>query len=74
MTNPYIDQNYIDRSLQVDNAFTPTLEDVKADPAFYAELVNDLLYHWVYGTRETKLMIMARENVLIGNGDLKKTK
>lgn len=74
MTNPYIDQNRIDRTPQIDAAFKPTMEDIKADPAFYAELVNDLLYHWTYGTRETKLMLMARENVLIGNGDLKKTK
>lgn len=70
MTNPYIDQNRIDRSRQVENAYTPTLEDIQRDPAFYAELVNDLLYHWIYGTRETKLMFMAKDNVMIGNGDL----
>lgn len=70
MTNPYIDQNRIDRTPQIDAAFKPTMEDIKADPAFYAELVNDLLYHWIYGTRETKLMIIARDNVMIGNGDL----
>ncbi len=42
-------------------------KDVKNDPEFYAELVNDLMYHWVYGTRETQLMIMAKNNLLIGN-------
>ena len=68
--NPYIDQNRIDRSSQVENAYTPTLEDIKRDPQFYAMLVNDLLYHWIYGTRETALMIIAKDSVMIANGDL----
>jgi hypothetical protein len=42
--------------------FTPTLEDIKNDPEFYAELVNDLMFHWMHGTRETELMIMAKKN------------
>ena len=63
----YIDANYINRTTQIESAFTPTLEDIKRDPEFYAELVNDLMYHWVYGTRETPLMVMAKRNLLIGN-------
>ena len=65
--NPYIDINGIDRSHQIENDFKPTLEDIKNDPEFYAELVNDLMYHWVYGTRETALMVMAKHNLRIGN-------
>ena len=64
--NPYIDINGIDRSKEIENDFTPTLEDIKQDPEFYAELVNDLMYHWMYGTRETRLMIMAKHNYEIG--------
>ena len=60
--NPYIDINGNDRSQEVDQAFLPTLEDIKNDPEFYAELVNDLMYHWMYGTRETSLMVMAKNN------------
>ena len=62
--NPYLDLDYIDRSQQIEDAFEPTLEDIKNDPQFYAELVNDLMFHWVYGTRETPLMIRAKENML----------
>lgn len=65
--NVYIDINGIDRRKEVEDAFAPTLEDIKNDPEFYAELVNDLMYHWVYGTRETPLMVMAKKNLLIGN-------
>ena len=65
--NPYLDMNYIDRRQQVEDAFEPTLEDIKNDPEFYAELVNDLMYHWVYGTRETPLMNIAKGNLKIGN-------
>ena len=65
--NLYIDIDGIDRSKQIEDAFTPTLDDIKDDPEFYAELVNDLMYHWVYGTRETPLMVMAKRNLLIGN-------
>jgi hypothetical protein len=66
--NYYIDLNYKDRSREVENAFLPTLEDIKNDPEFYAELVNDLMYHWVFGTRETPMMNLARQNMLIGAG------
>jgi hypothetical protein len=66
--NPYIDINYVDRTKEVEDAFVPTLEDIKNDPEFYAELVTDLMYHWVYGTRETPLMNLARQNMLIGVG------
>ena len=60
----YIDANYINRTAEIEEAFTPTLEDIKNDPEFYAELVNDLMYHWVYGTRETPLMINAKRILL----------
>ena len=63
--NPYIDINYIDRSEEVDKAFLPTLKDIKNDPEFYAELVNDLMFHWIHGTRETAIMITAKRNMLM---------
>ncbi len=66
--NPYIDINFVDRSKEVEEQFAPTLEDIKNDPEFYAELVNDLMWHWVHGTRETPLMVMAKQNMLIGLG------
>ncbi len=59
--NPYIDANNIDRAKQIERAFAPTLEDIQNDPNFYAELVNDLMFHWVYGTQETKLMLSAKD-------------
>ena len=64
--NPYIDVNGNDRSQEIENQFSLTLEDIKNDPEFYAELVNDLMYHWLYGTRETPLMVMAKNNYKIG--------
>jgi len=54
--NPYIDTNNIDRSQEIEDMFQPTLEDIKNDPEFYAELVNDLMYHVKYGTSITKIM------------------
>ena len=66
LINPYIDLDYNDRTKQVEDAFAPTLEDIKNDPEFYAELVNDLMFHWLYGTRETPLMNMAKCNMKIG--------
>ena len=62
--NYYIDIDGKDRSQEIENSFSPTLEDIKNDPEFYAELVNDLMYHWVHGTRETPLMNMAKQNIL----------
>lgn len=67
--NPYIDINNIDRTQQIEDAYHPTLEDIKADPHFYAELVNDLLYHWMYGTKETALMIMVKKDLMIKAGE-----
>lgn len=64
MQNPYLDMNYVDRTDEIEAAFTPILEEIKLDPQFYAELINDLMFHWVYGTRETALMIMAKKNLL----------
>jgi len=54
--NPYIDTNNIDRSQEIEDMFQPTLEDIKNDPEFYAELVNDLMYHVKYGTGVTQIM------------------
>jgi len=64
MINYYLDSNYKDRSKEVTDAFKPTLQDIKEDPEFYAELVTDLIYHWVYGTRETPLMNLAKKNLI----------
>jgi hypothetical protein len=64
--NYYLDINWKDRTVEIENAFSPTLEDMKNDPEFYAELVNDLMYHWMYGTRETPLMNIAKRNHKIG--------
>jgi hypothetical protein len=69
--NPYIDIDGKDRSLEVENEFQPTLEDIKNDPEFYAELVNDLLFHWVYGTRETLLMNKAKKLLIAHNFNFK---
>lgn len=69
--NPYLDINYVDRAEEIGASFEPTLEDIKNDPQFYARLVNDLMYHWVYGTRETPLMVIAKDNLKITNGDKK---
>lgn len=63
MQNPYLDMHYVDRTDEIDAAYEPTLRDIKADPHFYTELVNDLMFHWIYGTRETALMHMAKKNM-----------
>lgn len=62
--NPYLDLNYVDRSEEIDELFEKTLDEIQYDPTFYAELVNDLMFHWVYGTRETKTMQMAKDILL----------
>ena len=62
-TNPYIDINGINREEEINELFEQTKQDVMNDPDFYAELVNDLLYHWMYGTRETHLMVMVKNNM-----------
>lgn len=67
--NPYLDQNYVDRTEQVEALFQPTLEDIKADPEFYAELINDLMFHWVFSTRETPLMHQAKKNAFGKSND-----
>ena len=69
--NPYIDIDGKDRSLEVENEFQPTLEDIKNDPEFYTELVNDLLFHWVYGTSETLLMNKAKKSLIAHNFNFK---
>lgn len=62
--NPYIDINYVDRTDQIEEAFQPTLEDIQNNPEYYTRLVIDLMSHWVYGTRETAIMINAKDFVL----------
>ena len=62
--NPYIDINGVDRTSEIDELFKPTVKDIQADPYFYAELVNDLMFHWIYGTRETKMMVMAKRTLV----------
>lgn len=69
--NYYIDINFKDRSQEIEDAYAPTLEDLKNDPEFYAELVNDLMFHWMHGTRETPLMNIAKDNYKIGTGESK---
>lgn len=59
--NPYLDSNYEDRTDEIEALFEPTVNDIKKDPEYYAELVNDLLYHWICGIRETPLMWHARK-------------
>ena len=69
--NPYIDRNNIDRSQEIEDMFSPTLEDIKNDPEFYAELVNDLVFHVMYGTGTTQIMKMAIHSYKIGIGESK---
>ena len=64
--NYYLDSDWKDRTVKIENAFSPTLEDIKNDPEFYAELVNDLLFHWMYGTKETPLMNVVKRIHKIG--------
>lgn len=61
MTNPYVDVNGVDRSNEIDFAFETTLAAMKCDPSFYAELLNDLLYHYLHGTKETPMMLMVKK-------------
>jgi len=63
-TNPYIDMSYIDRTSEIEARFKKTVDDMKRDPELYAELVNDLLYHWIYSTRETLVMNMFKQDIL----------
>jgi hypothetical protein len=63
-TNPYVDMSYIDRTDEIEARFQPTVDDMKRDPELYAELVNDLLYHWIHGTRETLIMNMFKQDIL----------
>jgi len=62
--NPYLDINYVDRTEEIKKMFDETLEDMRNDPCIYAEVVNDLLFHWVYGTRETELMHLFKKNII----------
>jgi hypothetical protein len=61
--NPYVDINYKDRTEDILSMFKPTLEDIKNNPDMYAELVNDLMFHWVFATRETRLMNKIRKQM-----------
>ena len=64
--NYYLDINFKDRTEEIEARYQPTLEDIKNDPEFYAELVNDLLFHWMYGTKETPLMNVVKRIHKIG--------
>lgn len=61
--NYYLDINFKDRTSEVEALYEPTLKDIKEDPEMYAELVNDLLFHWIYGTRETPLMVLVKKQM-----------
>lgn len=63
-STPYLDIDWIDRTAEIQARFEPTLDDMKRDPELYAELVNDLLYHWIYGTRETLIMNMFKSDII----------
>lgn len=63
-TNPYLDINWVDRTEEIEARFSSTLDDIKRDPELYAELVNDLLFHWIHGTRETPIMNMFKSGVV----------
>ena len=62
--NPYLDINWIDRTEEVQALYDKTVADIKVDPGLYAELVNDLLFHWIHGTKETPLMNMFKQDIL----------
>jgi hypothetical protein len=63
-TNPYLDMNWQDRTDEIASRFAKTVDDMRRDPELYAELVNDLLYHWIHGTRETPTMNMFKSDIL----------
>ena len=63
-SNPYMDINWQDRTEEIEARFAPTVDDMKRDPELYAELVNDLLYHWIHGTRETLIMNMFKQDII----------
>ena len=62
--NPYLDMNWQDRTEEIESRFAKTVDDMRRDPELYAELVNDLLYHWIHGTRETPTMNMFKSDIL----------
>ena len=61
--NPYLDINYKDRTEEIENMFGPTLEEVKNNPEKYTQLINDLMFHWMFGICETKLMWEYRQSM-----------
>ena len=62
--NLYLDINCVDRTEEIKKLFDETLEDMRNDPCIYAEVVNDLLFHWIYGTGETPLMQLFKDNIV----------
>jgi len=62
--NPYLDMNWQDRTEEIASRLEKTVDDMRRDPELYAELVNDLLYHWIHGTRETPTMNMFKSDIL----------
>jgi hypothetical protein len=61
--NPYLDINYRDRTQEIEDMFRHTLEEVKNDPKKYSQLINDLMFHWMFGICETKLMWEYRQSM-----------
>ena len=64
LSDPYLDMNWVDRTAEIEARFQPTLDDMKRDPELYAETFNDLLFHWIYGTRETAMMNLFKSDIL----------
>jgi hypothetical protein len=61
--NPYIDQNYEDRSSEAVTLMTSIERDIQNDPQYYAEILTDMFLHWKYGIRETEMMWNLRKVV-----------
>lgn len=59
--NPYVDANGVDRSNEIEFAFETTKAAMMCDPAFYAELLNDFLFQYLHGTKETPTMQMVKK-------------
>lgn len=59
--NPYVDANGVDRSNEIEFAFENTKAAMTCDPDFYAELLNDFLFQYIHGTKETPMMQMVKK-------------
>ncbi len=65
--NPYTDNNWKDRTAEVEAMTDSVLKDLANDPHYFAELVADMFFHWKHNTHETPLMLMFAESVDIKN-------